>query len=159
MKIDLKKHNWVQISGDMNPSQHGGMIARCDGCTIEIIDIQPVREFVGDREAIKVGFPFWTKEACFTRADLSPDREEVQAALQCCGLTKEELEKMKPAQRSLAIAECLVYYGHADEGPCGYSKDILGNRRVRWSGCKKAQGWRYLADEDREFKRLLKESR
>src|SRR4030042_235674 len=159
LKLKLKKHNWVQISGDMDPAQHGGMIARCDGCTIEITEIQPEREYVGDQEAIEVGFPFWTKEAFSRGADLSLDSEEVPAALQCCGLPQERLEEMKPAQRSLAIAECLVSYGHVAAGPCGYSKDILGKRRVRWWGCKKAQGWRYLAGEDRHFKQLLKKSR
>ena len=39
-----------------------GTIARStrSGDAIELLQIQPVREYIGDKEAAEVGFPFWT---------------------------------------------------------------------------------------------------
>ena len=47
----------------------------------------------------------------------------------------------------------------AEEGPGGWAKDVLGLRMVYWWGSKRAQGWRYLADEDREFRALQREQK
>src|SRR5882724_4374560 len=56
LDIPMPDFDWRQISGDMNPCAHGGIIARCDGGQIDLIEIQPVREYVGDDEAKEVGF-------------------------------------------------------------------------------------------------------
>lgn len=156
MKLTLEKFDWKQISGGINPATYGGMIARCDGLDIEIIEIQPVREYVGNGEAKEVGFPFWTKEAFFDLADLDPNKEEVQSAMQCCGLSLEFLYSLEPSARSLAIAESLMYYGHCDEGNCGWSEDIV-HESVQWWGSNEPIGSEYLADEDDEFRELLNE--
>ncbi len=49
------------------------------------------------------------------------------------------------------IAEALLDYGRADEGPAGWSGDIGIPEKVKWSGGKVA-GPEYLADEDEAFR-------
>lgn len=159
MEIKIAKHGWVQVGGDMNPGTYGGTIAKADGDHIEMIKIQPVREYVGDREAVDVGHPFWTREGYFDLDDLSLDSEDVESARESSGLTDEILLRLKPESRAMAIAEALLDYGRADEGEAGWAKDIIGSRMVKWWGSKRAQGWRYLADEDVEFRRLLRDNK
>jgi hypothetical protein len=117
-----------------------------------------VREYIGDAEAIEVGFPFWTKEGYFDLSDLHLSKEDVQSALSFVGLDKEALLELKPETRAMAIAEALLMYGRGDEGPSGWAQDVVPGR-VKWWGTKRATGWRYLADEDREFRQLLRENR
>jgi len=163
MTMQLKIPNWRikawrQVDGDMNPGTYGATIARADGSTIELLQIQPTREYVGDREAVEVGFPFWSKEATYDLSDLT----DYDSALQSSGLTESELETMKPDDRALAISIALFDHGdRVEEGPAGWAKDVLGDRRVRWWGLGeggKPKGWRYLEEEDREFRALLRRS-
>ena len=158
MDIQIPTMEWTQIGGDMNPGAYGGLIAKGDGQSLELVQIQPTREYVGDGEACEVGFPFWSKEAWFDSDDLSLEREEVQSAMQSCGLDAEALGDMAPTQRALAIAECLVSYGDGEEGPSGFAKDVVPGK-VKWWGSKRARGWRYLEDEDREFRAMVREAR
>jgi hypothetical protein len=155
MDIRIGKHGWVQVGGDMNPGTYGGTIARADGRSIEIRQIQPVREYVGDREAVEVGFPFWTKDGYFDLDDLTRD---VASARDYAGLTDEILSELKPESRAMAIAEALLSYGRGDEGPGGWAKDVVPGK-VKWWGSKNPTGWHYLEDEDREFRQLLRENR
>ena len=159
MNIKIATHGWVQVGGDMNPGTYGGTIATADGRAIEMIKIQPVREYIGDREAADVGHPFWTKEAYFDLDDLSLDNKDVKSARESSGLNDEILQSLKPESRAMAIAEALLDYGRGDEGEAGWAKDVIGNRMVKWWGSKRAQGWRYLADEDVEFRRMLRENK
>jgi hypothetical protein len=148
--------NWIQIGGDMSPSQYGAVIARRDGRSIELREIQPVREYMGDDEALEVGFPFWTKEAYYDPEDLDLKNPHVQLALQSFGLGLEELQDIRDPE--MAIAECLLRYGHGvDEGPSGWAKDVVPGM-VKWMSGKQA-GWSYLADEDKEFRALQRGSR
>lgn len=147
---------WYQIGGDMTPEKHGGLIAKRDGTSIELIEIQPVREYVGDREALEVGFPFWSKTAYYDARELDPERGEVRTALRDMDI---KLNDIAGPNQDMAIAEVLMRHGYqVEEGPGGWAKDVLGKRKVVWwASGKKAIGWKYLADEDREFKRLMKE--
>jgi hypothetical protein len=135
-KLDIEIPNmpmWEQIGGDMNLAQYGGTIARSDGDSLELLKIQPVREYVGAGEAAEVGFPFWTREGYYDLDDLNPEREDVKGALQFIGMTLDELGEepggrkaagergYTPQQRALIIAEALVDYGVADEGPAPIS--------------------------------------
>lgn len=148
----MKAFGWRQIGGDANPSQHGGLIARCDGVTIEVVEIQPVRAYVGDREALEVGFPFWTREATYWLSDL-PEHAHIAEQQ---GV---DLEDLDSEGRLLAIAELAFWYGvDTEEGPCGWAKDVLPFR-VQWWGSKRPRGWRYLADEDQEFRALQREAK
>jgi hypothetical protein len=147
---------WHQIGGDMTPEKHGGLIAKRDGTSIELIEIQPVREYVGESEAKDVGFPFWSKTAYYDARELDPERGEVRTALRSMDI---KFDDIAGPNQDMAIAEALMRYGYqVEEGPGGWAKDVLGKRKVIWwASGKKAIGWKYLADEDREFKRLMKE--
>lgn len=153
IEIEIPTMDWEQIGGDMDPGTSGGTIATADGDHIELIKIQPVREYVGDKEAFDVGFPFWTREAYFDASDLDPERSDVKSALDSIGMSFETLEDdFSPTQRAIVIAEALLDYGHADEGPAGWSGDINIPDKVKWWGGKVA-GSEYLADEDDAFLR------
>ena len=156
MDIRIAKHGWTQVGGDMNPGAHGAVIARADGTSIEIRRIDPTRSAVGDREAAEAGFPFWSKDGYFDLDDLQPTARDVQSARDYSGLTDEILADLKPESRAMAIAEALLDYGRGDIGPSGWAKDVVPDR-VKWWGTKRPQGWRALADEDVEFRRMLRE--
>jgi len=163
IEIRIPTMPWTQIGGDMDPGAHGGTIAMADGDHIELLNIQPVREYVGDKEAADVGFPFWTKEAWFDLADLDPSNEDVKSALDSIGMSLEELGEepggqkaagergYTPEQRALVIAEALLDYGRGDEGPSGWSED-LPDHEVKWWGDKVATLPDYVADEDESFR-------
>lgn len=153
LEITIPTMDWEQIGGDMDPGTYGGTIATGDGQTIELLKIQPVREHVGDKEAADVGFPFWTREASFDASDLDPSDKDVKGALQYIGMELDTLEAdFTPTQRALVIAEALLDYGRADEGPAGWSGDIGIPDKVKWSTGKIA-GSEYIADEDDLFVR------
>ena len=153
LEIVIPTMDWEQIGGDMDPGTYGGTIATGDGHTIELIKIQPVREYVGDKEAADVGFPFWTREASFYTSDLDPNDKNVKSALDSIGMELETLEAdFTPTQRALVIAEALLDYGQADEGPAGWSGDIGIPDKVKWWDGKTA-GSEYLEDEDDLFVR------
>jgi hypothetical protein len=156
MNIKIPNHGWQQIGGDMNPGTYGGTIARADGNAIEIRKIQPVREYVGGREAVEVGFPFWTREGYFTIDDLDLNNADVKSALGYWDYTGEKLRDLKPTSRAMLIAEALLDYGRGDEGPAGWAKDVVPGP-VMWWGSKRPRGWRYLEDEDKEFRELLRD--
>lgn len=144
---------WEQVDGDMDPGGHGAIIARSDGGGwIELLEIQPVREFIGDGEAKEVGFPFWVKEASYTVEDLSPDKKEVKSALRSCDLDLEEFDT--PRTRALAVAIALFRYGYGvEEAEGGWSTDIV-RFPVKWWGSEKPQTFEeYCGDEDAEFRR------
>ena len=155
IEIAIPEMDWEQIGGDMDPGTYGGTIAKGDGNSIELIKIQPVREYVGDKEAAEVGFPFWTREAYFDADDLDPKREDVRSALNSIGMELTTLEEdCTPEQRAVIIAEALLDYGRADEGPSGWSGDINIPAKVKWLSGKVA-GAEYIADEDDEFRREI----
>lgn len=160
LEVKIGKFGWRQIGGDMNPSQHGATIAKGDGSALELRKIQPTREYVGDGEALEVGFPFWSRDGYFTIDDLDPAQNpQLVSAMNSSGLTYETLAEIaKPEERALALAEALLDHGSGDEGPAGWSKDVVPGR-VHWWGSKRAVGSSYLADEDREFRQLQRENR
>jgi hypothetical protein len=155
LEIALPTMGWEQIDGDMDPGKYGGTIATADGRSIELIKIQPVREYVGDTEAKDVGFPFWTKEIYFSVHDLGaldPNDTDIVKALKSVGISEEALkEDFTPTQRGVVIAVALLEYVGGNEGPAGWSDQIGIPDKVKWSSGKVA-GSEYLADEDDEFR-------
>lgn len=151
----LAKFDWKQIGGDMNPGTYGALIAKCEGDYIEVVEIQPVREFMGDSEAKEIGYPFWSKEACYDASDLDPSNDDVVQALKCCDIDLSDYsdEDIHP----LIIAEALMQYGcGADPGPYGWAVDVVP-ARVQWWATTRPNGWRFLSDGDIEFRALLRE--
>jgi hypothetical protein len=152
IEVAIPTMGWEQIGGDVDPGTYGGTIATGDGDRLELIKIQPVREYVGDREAKDVGFPFWTRTAWFDAADLDPKNADVRSALDSFGMSLETLEEdFTPEQRAVVIAEALLDYGRDDEGPAGWSADIDIPDKVKWLGGEVA-GPEYLADKDEAFR-------
>lgn len=162
-EIPMPDFDWEQIDGDVNLGSYGGIIARCEGGQIDLVEIQPVREYVGDGEAADVGFPFWTKEASYDASDLNQSNEEVRSALQS---SEVDLDTIEPEWRARAIAIACMRYGHgSEEGNGGWAGDkqpseggrgnLLGSRRVRWSyaGSKRTTFAEECGDEDDEFRR------
>ncbi|KKK83179.1 hypothetical protein LCGC14_2795990, partial [marine sediment metagenome] len=118
---------------------------------LELLQIQPVRAYIGDGEAAEVGFPFWTREAYYDLDDLNPEREDVQHALQSRDIELSTLEAdYTPEERALIIAEALLDYGVSDEGPAGWSEDIIHDD-VKWM-TGQIEGADYLSTEDQEFR-------
>jgi hypothetical protein len=153
IEVVIPTMGWEQIGGDMDPGTYGGTIATGDGDRLELIKIQPVREYVGDKEAKDVGFPFWTRTAWFDAADLDPKNADVRSALNFINMSLETLEEdFSPERRAIVIADALLDYGRADEGESGWSSDIGIPDKVKWSGGGVA-GPEYLADEDEAFRR------
>lgn len=143
---------WEQVDGDMDPGGHGAIIARSDGTTIELLEIQPVREFVGDGEAADVGFPFWTREASYDLSDLSPENSDVKSALRSSGLDLEEFDT--PRTRALAVAIALFRYGHGvGESDGGWSTDIVQFPVKWWASTTPQTFEEFCGDEDSEFRR------
>ncbi|MCH9802132.1 MAG: hypothetical protein K0U62_11480 [Actinomycetia bacterium] len=132
MNIFEKVDVWYQVSGDVGASTYGVTLARMDdGGNVELLEIQPVREFVGDRDAREVGYPYWSKEAYLWADD---EREDFNAA---------NLEE-------------LLFEGRVpwEEGRSGWSKDVLPGGSVRGIEWWTPQGhsWR---SEDAEFRREI----
>jgi len=151
MTVKIPTFEWKQVDGDMDPSDHGGTIARADGDSIEFIEIQPVLAYVGESEALEIGYPFWSNEGYFTASDLEPGARDVAAALDYCGITRNMVNP-------LTIALALFQYGHKEPGSHGWAADVL-NVRAQWWGSKRPRGHRFLEDEDREFRALQRENR
>ncbi len=159
----MVEFDWEQIDGDVNLGAHGGIIARCDGERIDLVEIQPVREYVGDGEAAEVGFPFWTKEATFDADDLSPTNKNVATAIESSEL---DLDDIEPQHLAGAIAVACMRYGHgSEEGDGGWAGEkkpdeggranLLGSRLVRWgyAGVERRTFADECGDEDDEFRR------
>ncbi len=138
---------WRQVGGDANPGAYGGIIARTDDNGLELLEIQPVRECVGDSEAKDVGFPFWSREAWYDASDLAAGLEQAKREFM-----PEDWERLEnDGTLALVIAETLMRYGTGvDEGPAGWAEDVVPGV-VQWY--RGAAGAEYLADEDDEFRR------
>lgn len=163
LELQMPTFGWRQIGGDMDPGSHGGLIARADGDQIELIEIQPVREYVGDGEAKDVGFPFWTREATYDLNDIKKAFENRSdkgwAPLDYVGLTAHELQEMDPQQRVVATAEAMMRYGEGvEEGAGGFARGTdsrggLLNFPIEWWGGTIATFPEYCGDEDDEFRK------
>lgn len=161
-EIPMPDFDWEQVDGDVNLPAHGGIIARCEGGQIDLVEIQPVRAYVGDGEAAEVGYPFWTKEASFDADSLDPSNPEVRKALQSSDV---DLDEIDDEHLATAIAIALMRYGHSEEGNGGWAADkkpgeegmarVLGTSKVRWgyAGIKRTTFIEEAADEDDEFRR------
>lgn len=149
MSIVIPKFGWTQVAGDMNPGTHGGTIAQADGETIDLVCIQPVRAYVGDMEASDVGFPFWTRTAIYDADDIA------QHSAEAC--RSADVDPTNPDTCEVACA-MLDYGTLSDEGLHGWARDIIpGTMRVKWWGSLRPNGWRYLAEEDRDFRAMVRE--
>lgn len=149
---------WYQVGGDVNPATYGGTIARDDGGYVDVLHIQPVREYVSTDEAAEIGCPYWAKEASYSLADLQAfiaDRFFRSCwDLDNAGEYFDLDNKRWPRARRLYVAGLACEAGYlSDEGPAGYSFDIIP-RRVSWWG--KGTGIADFRAEDTEFRAMMK---
>lgn len=160
LALTIPTHGWRQVDGDMDPGAHGGVIAKCDGNHIEIMEIQPVRAQVGDSEALEVGFPFWSREAWYDLADLDLGSDDVKDAMRYRGIDEETLRALDSDGRAIAIACALLSYGQGvDPGPRGFSDAIITEPVIWWGSNDKPVGAEHIADEDAEFRALLADAK
>jgi hypothetical protein len=104
------KGRWY-YDGDTDGARYGGKLARFDGHAVEVIEIRPVREHVGDAEARDVGFPFWTVESYHDTADLGdPDGVDNKSARGYCGIETRDLPESRIG-RMIVLAFARHAYG------------------------------------------------
>lgn len=147
MKLDKC---WRQVGGDMHPGYHGATLARLDGEAIEFLEIQPVRDYVGDTEAIDVGCPFWSVSSYHDPIDLDPSKPDVAFAMRSSDV------KADASPLEIALA-CHVHGIRRDEESAGWARDVFPEKAYYWSKKRPVSG-AFFADADAEFRRLLKES-
>lgn len=160
-KKQIAPHEWRQIGGDVNPGRYGAVVARFDGEAVDIFEIQPVLEHESNEGAAEVGFPFWSRAAYYDADQLQVGAAGVDEALRSCGLEKmptnlivKEAAAEDPLPLKLAIAECLLRYGHGvDEGPSGWGSDVLPDEPVHWWAEEEPKGQDYFNEDDADFRR------
>jgi hypothetical protein len=146
MKLDEK---WRQVGGDQDPGRYGCVLARAGGDAIELLEIQPVREHTSKGEAAEVGYPFWSREAYYSPADLV--EAECQDAIRCAGLESEG--PISPLEIALAK---LAWGEGAEDGPAGWAREVFPEKAYYWCNKRPLSGAAF-ADEDREFRLICKE--
>lgn len=152
----MTDYKWKQIGGDMNPGSSGAILACEDDHGVEVREIQPVRDCVGDREAAEVGFPFWTRDSYYYWKELvlgtEDSHRDLQSALETTGYDSDsDSLPSHPHHRALALAEILSLYGAGrEEGPCGWAKDVVPGEVEWWGG---TAGPEFLSDEEEDFRR------
>jgi hypothetical protein len=143
---------WTQVGGDMNPEDHGAILARMDGDAIEIREIQPVISCVGESEGLEVGYPHWSKEAWYDPEDIKEVRAD-EGIRSCCDLDRFEDSELT----DLIVAGAALSYGwRTHEGPSGFSSDVLPvkSSRIKW-WARQGHSWRQA---DAEYRRMRREA-
>lgn len=149
---------WYQVGGDMNPCKHGATLLKWNGnghkpdtLEFEVIEIQPVREYVGDKEAAEVGYPYWTRTACYSYQDLLScmDDKGFRNSVdfwswfpELAGVESDprpDWRKIRiPIRALVGVAESALSYGwQTEDGEHGWHRDVLPKdyrreRRDRW---------------------------
>lgn len=143
----IKRHRpgvWYQTGGDIDPCTYGGTICRDCGYTIDVIQIQPVREYVGDKEAADVGYPLWSQEACYDAGDLIAFLHDISYR----GELFDPGNTVWNRERRLAVAGVACESGwRCDEGPSGWTDDVIPPRVSWWVRGNTLRDWR-AADAD-----------
>ena len=151
---------WYQVDGDgARPEKYGATYAKEDRHgNVEVRKIQPTREYVGD-EAREVAYPFWSREGIYDREALqacltsySQDEESAHGwhPIGYIGAQPADFDLTERADRFRLACAMLDYGQGAEEGPSGWSKDVL-------AGIGRAASRRDYQAEDRDFRAWLKE--
>lgn len=147
-----RKNVWYQIGGDMNPATYGATLAQWDGYAVNVLRIDPVLEYVGERDGVAVGYPFWASEACYDADDFATFLADKRALESCCIDAEDFAGRLTIAQR-FDLADQMIGYGYR-MAPCpsGFSRDVLPARRVVWWHSS-AREWRAA---DVEYRALVR---
>lgn len=60
-----------QVGGDINPARYGGSFFQVSGDDVEVLILQPVVEYVGEKEAADLAHPYWVKTVTVSREDVA----------------------------------------------------------------------------------------
>lgn len=151
---------WYHVNGDIHGMRYGCTLAMFERDVVHVRQIQPVTEYVGDREGSEVGYPFWSKKASYDLADirriLSERNERGWAPLDYVGLDIPADAKLTRSVRIECACAALDYGYMTKEGPAGWSADVLPRRLARSYGTPtRADGY----EADREYRRLVRDAR
>lgn len=92
---------WEQIGGDVNPRDHGAVLARISSSSIEVLVIDPVEESEGEG--------YWVTDANYDASDLEWDGPAKGSRIAASiGASKDQWEKMDLEQRAEAA---MGYHG------------------------------------------------
>lgn len=157
MSTRFRSGVWYQVDGDNNGMTYGCTLACFDGDRIDVRKIQPTVEYVGEDEAVSAGVAFWTREASYDAGDIRKilnDRNPCGwAPLDFCGI--DVPGDVKITRSIMATVACAALdHGHmTDEGPSGFSADVLPDRLARdGTTPTRADGH----EADREYRRLVR---
>jgi hypothetical protein len=145
---------YKQVSGDVNPAQYGATLLRWEGDEIEIVQIQPVRNYLSDSEAVEIGFPFWKREARYSKQDLN-GVEALNAVNSAC-LDLSEIDSMTARYEAVAVA-CMEHGWKVEEEAGGFARDVFPPKARYWCNKRPLSGAAF-ADEDSEYRKLVCES-
>lgn len=147
MQLDKQ---WRQIGGDMDPATYGCVLARTDGIAIDVLEIQPVLEYVSKSEARDLGFPFWSREATYWIADLRSEPRFTDA------YRSSEVDPQTDSD--VALVDALIRYGvDVEESVSGWARDVFPSRAHYWCRAgKRPVSGAYFASADAEFRREIR---
>lgn len=106
------------------------LLVRIQGDSVEVAEIQSVREAIGDDEAAEVGFPFWTRLAEY-EADHLALGDETQQLIESADIGPygiEDFAAATPMERAVLLFEIRDMAGgpvRPYEGQSGFSEDVL----------------------------------
>lgn len=130
-------NQWVQVSGDMTPEDHGGTIARLSEFgNVDVREIQPVRSYVGEGEALDVGYPFWSRATEIEVRYLTLANPVTRDLVRRAGWIDEGVfhgaDLLNRASILYDIEEETPW--PSEEGPAGWSPTVLPTRPelIRW---------------------------
>ena len=118
---------WEQVGGDVNPKEYGAVLARVEGSSVTVVQIDP-----GEEE----GEGFYVTEGHFDESDLKwGGQAKAERVAASCGVSKLEWEeKLSLADRAQAA---LAYHGGGWSGDSRHTKkwsDALpaASNSIKW---------------------------
>ena len=144
--MNITKDRWIQVGGDVSPSDYGCTLARVCSLSgdVELLKIESTIDLCGEREALDAGAPFYVSEAYLEASEVrcncgEYDRCSRPYATLCCAAACSEDVHWENPQHSPSV---------------GYSADVLPckSSKVKWWS-KQGHAFRVA---DAEFRRLAK---
>jgi hypothetical protein len=114
---------WKQVSGDMDFSGVGCVLARTNAKSrsVDLVKIEPWLEL--DSSALKEGYDFWcVDDTTIDYNDMATSKPDVQDALKSIGMDVAEYKKLAPAYKAEIIAS---YRGYGDSRSTSDFADAL----------------------------------
>ena len=109
---------WEQVGGDVNPKEHGAVLARVEGTSVTVVDIEPIDDNVGGIKG------YYVIEGDFDEDDLAwGGSAKAESIASYIGCSKAEWKELNLAERAAAA---LSYHGS------GWSQG-QADRVLKWS--------------------------